>query len=65
MNCARWAEARALEANTPVVVCDSDPLKLHYSWCLGRVGAAPWERFNHELAEVRRAIVAGRLGFAT
>jgi len=64
VNCARWAEARALEASNPVVVCDSDPLKLHYSWCLGRAGAAPWERFKHELAEARRTFAADRLGFA-
>lgn len=64
VNCGRWAQARALEANNPVVVCDSDPVKLHYSWCLNRIGAAPRERFAHELAATRRAFAADRLGFA-
>jgi hypothetical protein len=50
--------------NSGVVLCDSDPLKLHYSWCLARIGAAPWSRFEHEPRETREAIAAGRLGFA-
>jgi len=63
-NSGRWHEARALEAQTGLAICDSDPLKLHYSWCLSRVGAAPVERFQHELAGVRRAFAAGALGLA-
>lgn len=46
----RWAEAVALERSTGVAVCDSDPLKLHYSWCLAMVGAATWDRFERERA---------------
>jgi len=46
------------------VLCDSDPLTLHYSWCLARLGAAPWSRFGHELRQVRAAFAAGRLGLA-
>lgn len=64
VNCTRWAEARTLEASNSIVVCDSDPLKLHYSWCLNRISAAPRERFARELAAVRRAFAADRLGFA-
>jgi hypothetical protein len=37
----RWQQAQALEHGGQVVVCDSDPLKLHDSWCLVRVGAVP------------------------
>ncbi len=40
------------------------PSKLHYSWCLSRIGAAPPERFEDELAQVRRAFAAGTLGLA-
>ncbi len=47
-----------------IVLCDSDPLKLHYSWCLARIGAAPWSRFQHELRYARRALGAAQLGFA-
>ena len=42
--------------------CDSDPLKLHYSWRLAAVRAAPVSRFEHELVAVRQ-MFAQRLGF--
>ena len=58
----RWAAAVRLEAETGTAVCDSDPLKLHYSWGLARIGAAPAGRFERELVEVRRAFEHGRLG---
>lgn len=64
VNSRRWAQAVTLEARTGLAICDSDPLKLHYSWCLSRIGAAPWSRFRHELAAVRHAFSAGTLGLA-
>jgi hypothetical protein len=64
VNSRRWDQARSLEGEIGVAVCDSDPLKLHYSWCLSRVGAAPRARFDHELAQVRRAFAQDALGLA-
>ena len=64
VNSQRWDNARRLEQHTGLAVCDSDPLKLHYSWCLSRIGTAPPERFERELAQVRRAFAAGTLGLA-
>lgn len=64
MNSERWQRAIDLERQDSIVLCDSDPLKLHYSWCLARIGAAPWSRFHHELRHVRTALEAGQLGFA-
>lgn len=64
VNSGRWQRALELEAEHGVVLCDSDPLKLHYAWCLARIGAAPWSRFEHELRDSREAIAAGSLGFA-
>ena len=64
VNAQRWSQALALEAATGVAVCDSDPLKLHYSWCLAAVGVAPITRFEHELMAVRRMFTQRRLGFA-
>ncbi|TWE10031.1 hypothetical protein BKA23_2379 [Rudaeicoccus suwonensis] len=64
VNSARWAAARKLEMHNPVVLCDTDPVKLHYSWCLNRIGVAPRDRFAEELAAVRRAFAEDRLGFA-
>lgn len=64
VNSSRWAEALELERSNGVAVCDSDPLKLHYSWCLAAIGVGPWERFQLELQRCRTALAAGRLGFA-
>lgn len=46
VNSGRWRTALDLEARSGTVICDSDPLKLRYSWCLSRIGAAPWSRFE-------------------
>ncbi|MCD7053140.1 hypothetical protein LRS58_20700 [Rhodococcus sp. BH2-1] len=64
VNAQRWSHALVLERDTGHAICDSDPLKLHYSWCLAAVGAAPVSRFEHELAAVRQMFAQRRLGFA-
>lgn len=64
VNADRWSQAIALERRAGVALCDSDPLKLHYSWCLARIGAAPVARFLHELVAVREAMRRRQLGFA-
>lgn len=63
INCERWQQALQLEKQNRIVLCDSDPLKLHYSWCLARIGAAPWSRFEDELRYVRMAFENDHLGF--
>jgi len=62
-NALRWMQARELERRDGLAVCDSDPLKLHYSWSLARIGATSWARFEHDLAAARRAFAADTLGF--
>ncbi len=64
VNAGRWSSALALEATQGVAVCDSDPLKLHYAWCLARIGADSPGRFLDEYAYVREAFSLRRLGFA-
>jgi hypothetical protein len=64
VNESRWSSALALEATHGVAVCDSDPLKLHYAWCLARTGADSPVRFLSEYARVREAFSLRRLGFA-
>lgn len=64
VNSGRWTRACALETRTGIAVCDSDPLKLHYAWCLSQIGATPRARFDHELAQARRAFAASTLGLA-
>ncbi len=64
VNSGRWRAAVDLESRSGTAICDSDPLKLHYSWSLARVGAAPWSRFEHEFTQARCAFASGNLGFA-
>lgn len=64
VNSARWCRAIALEQQTGLAICDSDPLKLHYSWCQAMAGAGPVDRFTHELDHSRAAFRNGELGFA-
>ena len=64
VNTVRWSQALDLENREGLAICDSDPLKLHYSWCLARIGAAQLSRFTSELACVREAMSQRRIGFA-
>jgi hypothetical protein len=64
VSCRRWREAADRERVSGLAVCDDDPLKLHYSWSLVRVGEASRQLWAHEVAVHRAAIAAGRLGFA-
>jgi hypothetical protein len=64
VNSQRWLQAIDLERRSGLAICDSDPLKLHYSWSLTRIGEATWSRFEHDLDATRRAFSAGTLGFA-
>ncbi|RUR02062.1 hypothetical protein ELQ94_08655 [Labedella endophytica] len=64
VNIDRWSLAITLEDRDGVAVCDSDPIKLHYSWCLARIGEAPVSRYLHELASVREAMSRRHIGFA-
>jgi len=60
----RWAEAEELERIDGVAFCDTDPVKLHYSWGMAALGLAPRAQFDRELAVTRVAFRTGRLGFA-
>lgn len=63
-NAERWQKALAVEARSGIAVCDTDPLKLHYSWSLWRLGAAPEAHWLHELAATRAAFADRHIGFA-
>jgi hypothetical protein len=64
LDARRWSTAVATEAATGLAVCDTDPLKLHYSYCLARVDAGDWAVFDAGVRACRRAIAAQRLGIA-
>ena len=60
----RWRLAKEMEARTGLAVCDTDPLKLHYGFCLWRLGGLMLEQWQFERDLARDAIGAARLGFA-
>ena len=60
----RWADAEQLERADGIAFCDTDPLKLHYSWGMAALGLAPRAQFDRELAVARVAVRSGRLGLA-
>ncbi|MFI5935657.1 hypothetical protein [Actinoplanes sp. NPDC051494] len=60
----RWTSALELEREDGVAFCDTDPVKLHYSWGMAALGLAPRARFDRELVVTREAFRTGRLGFA-
>jgi hypothetical protein len=60
----RWADALELERADGVAFCDTDPVKLHYSWGMAMLGLAPRGQFDRELAVTRTAVQTGRLGLA-
>ena len=64
VNSRRWSQALELETATGSAIRDSDPLKLHYSWCLTMIGAAPRSRWESELDITRRAFEVRALGLA-
>lgn len=53
-----------MERATGYALCDTDPLKLHYVWCLWRIGEASDRDWSLELAATRKTIADGRIGFA-
>ena len=64
LNAARWAQALAIEARAGHALCDGDPLKLSYDYCLARIGEAAWSRFDAGVAACTDAITDRRLGIA-
>lgn len=63
-NAKRWSDVCAIEQLYAVAVCDTDPLKLHYSWCLWQVGQGTEAQWQLAWQAARRAVAAQQLGFA-
>jgi hypothetical protein len=60
----RWKHASEIESRAGVAVCDTDPLKLHYSWSLCRIGVGNANDFRQQAAAYREMIATSQLGFA-
>lgn len=63
-NAKRWNDACAIEQASGLVVCDTDPLKLHYGWGLWQIGESTEMQWQLARQAARRAIAEQRLGFA-
>jgi hypothetical protein len=63
-NIQRWQAALELEKRASIAVCDSDPLKLYFSWALWKAGAQDSTLFEIEAPLYRKAIEERRIGFA-
>ena len=63
-NAARFQLALEIEAKHGFAVCDTDPMKIHYSWCMERAGFDWPDAFATASLEVRKRIESKQLGFA-
>ncbi len=63
-NVDRWQAALAREGTSSLAVCDTDPLKLHYIWCLWQIGEATERDWLLEHAATRETVAQKRIGFA-
>ena len=63
-NIQRWQRALEIEKRESFAVCDSDPLKLYFSWALWKAGAQDSALFEIEAKLYRQAIEQRRIGFS-
>ncbi len=56
--------AMEIEAKHGFAICDTDPMKIHYSWCVERAGFHWPDKFDIAVPFVREAIEKRRLCFA-
>ncbi len=63
-NAARFQMAVEIERQHGFAICDTDPMKVHFAWCMERAGFAWPDKFETARSLVRKAIAERRLGFA-
>lgn len=63
-NVLRWQTALAMEQRTGLALCDTDPLKLHYTWCLWQIGEVTEQQWQLSVQAVRATIEGRKIGFA-
>ena len=64
VSASRWAAACQAEQRAEIAVCDTDPFKLHYVWCLWQTGHATARQWRAEMNANRQLFASGRLGIA-
>ncbi len=60
----RWLHGLEIERIHDVVYFDTDPLKVHYAWCLWQVGENRRDEWIATVQATRDRIAQGQLGFA-
>jgi hypothetical protein len=63
-DCERWARGLELEREHGVACFDTDPLKIHYSWCLWQIGHGQREEWRAGVQAIRERLVERQIGFA-
>jgi hypothetical protein len=63
-NAKRWGAASRAEEHTGSAVCDTDPLKVHYDFCLMRIGVVGLEQVSADVRAAQQAMSMRRLGMA-
>ncbi|MCV2216604.1 hypothetical protein [Thauera sp. Sel9] len=60
----RWRRGLELERIHDIVCFDTDPLKIHYAWCLWQIGSGSRETWMANVQTTRKRISEKQLGFA-
>lgn len=63
-NVDRWQSALIKERTSSWALCDTDPLKLHYTWGLWQIGEVSESYWKLALAATRETFARGQIGFA-
>ncbi|WP_341645285.1 hypothetical protein [Thauera sp. SDU_THAU2] len=63
-NSERWRRGLELERTHDIVCFDTDPLKIHYAWCLWQIGSGSRETWMANVQATRKRISEKQLGFA-
>lgn len=62
-NIRRFDAAVAAEREHGFAICDTEPFKSHFDWCMARAGYKSFDVFNAAIPLARKAIVERRIGF--
>ncbi|NBS23331.1 MAG: hypothetical protein EBS78_04990 [Altererythrobacter sp.] len=63
-NIRRFRAAQAIEAKHGFAICDTEPFKSHFDWCMARAEFKTMDVFNEAMPLAREAIAACEIGFA-
>lgn len=62
-NIERFQTALEVEAKHGFAICDTEPFKSHFDWCMGKAGFKSMEVFKAAMPLAREAIDKRRIGF--